>query len=72
MGATIRSFCTLISELIMVNFAKKHTNRTVEYYGCLPTKKLIYEWKKSQREVQYLEKNRHHSGHNAKNRWKSG
>ena len=60
MGATIRGFCTLVSELIMLNFAKEHRNRTVEHYGCLPTKKLIYEWKKSQRELQYLEKNRHH------------
>lgn len=44
----------------MLNFAKEHRNRTVEHYGCLPTKKFIYEWKKSQRELQYLEKNKHH------------
>lgn len=37
------------SQLIVLNFAKEHTNRAVEHYGCLPTKKLMYEWKKSQR-----------------------
>jgi hypothetical protein len=38
----------------VLNFAKEHRNRTAEHLGPLPTKKMIYEMKKPQKELQKL------------------
>jgi hypothetical protein len=50
---------TLSLEFNVLNFAKEHRNRTAEHLGPLPTKEMMYERKKPQKELQKVEKSRH-------------